>query len=221
MQITYYGHSCFKLKGKRGTVVTDPYDDSIGLVLPRLSADILTISHEHPDHSAIEKVGGTARRGQPFLINKPGEYEVDRISVFGVQAYHDSSQGTERGINRIYSILLDGIKVCHLGDLGHELTTEQLEAIGRVDILLCPVGGVYTIDPKLAVKAIRALEPGIVIPMHFKTDRHNQDTFGELSTLADFLREFGTDPQALPKLEVEAGRIPEETELMVLTEQVA
>ena len=147
MIITYHGHSCFKLKGKRGTVVTDPYDDAVGFSMPRLSADIVTVSHDHFDHNAAGKISGTARRDNPFVIAEPGEYEVGRISVFGTKTYHDSSKGAERGLNTVYTVLIDGMKICHLGDLGHELTADQLDAIGSIDILLCPVGGSFTIGP--------------------------------------------------------------------------
>lgn len=220
MTITYHGHSTFKLKGKRGTVVTDPFEASIGFSLPAMSADIVTVSHQHPDHNAVSKVKGTSRREQPFVIDKPGEYEVGGISVFGVPAFHDASKGSERGTNTIFTILLDDMRICHLGDLGHEITNELRENIGSVDILLCPVGGVYTIDPATAVKVIHSLEPSIVIPMHFKTDQHDPNQFSELQTVQQFLKEYGVEVTPLPKLEIEKANLPEETEVMVLTEQV-
>lgn len=219
MIITYHGHSAFKLKGKKGTVVTDPYNDYVGFSMPRLSADLVTVSHDHEDHNASEKIAETSRRSHPFIITKPGEYEVGGISVFGTSSWHDASQGAERGPNNIFTILLDGVRVCHLGDLGHELTTKQVDSIGPVDVLLVPVGGVYTIDPTLAVKAIRALEPGIAIPMHFKTDKHEDAVFGDLKTAEDFLKEYGVDPTPMTKLDIQSGKIPEETEIIVLLEQ--
>lgn len=219
MTITYHGHSSFKLKGKRGTVVTDPYDESIGLSLPRISADMVTVSHQHADHNAIQKITGSARREKPFIVDQPGEYEVGGISIFGVKTFHDASEGTERGQNIVFTILVDGIRVCHLGDLGHELTGDQLDAIGSVDVLFCPVGGMYTINPEQAVKTIRALEPGIVIPMHYRTDRHNSQTFGELKTLNEFCTEYGMQPQPVAKFEVTESSVPEETELVILAEE--
>ena len=219
MLITYHGHSTFKLKGKKGSVVTDPFGDSVGFSMPRLSADIVTVSHDHPDHNAVEKISASSRRRTPFVISRPGEYELGGISVFGTSAWHDDAQGAERGANYIFTALVDGVRICHLGDLGHELTVEQLEAIGSVDVLLVPVGGVFSADPTLAIKAIRAIEPGIAIPMHFKTDRHEQSVFGELKTLQDFLKEYGVDPSPMTKIEIELGSIPEETEIIVLLEQ--
>lgn len=216
MILTYHGHSSFKIKGKRGTVVTDPYDDSVGWSLPRLSADIVTVSHKHSDHSASHKITGTARRSNPFIIDTPGEYEVLGISVFGVSTFHDQEQGQARGDNIVFTILVDGVRVCHLGDLGHELSADQLDAIDQVDILLCPVGGHYTIGPELAVKTIRALEPGIVVPMHFQTPAHDQKTFAEVAPIETFLKEFGVDPEPVDKIELSINQVPDETQLMVL-----
>lgn len=220
MTITYHGHSSFKLKGRRGTVVTDPYEASVGFTLPVLSADIVTSSHDHPDHNAVAKVRGTSRREIPFIIEKPGEYELGGISVFGVNSYHDASKGAERGPNTIYTIYLDDLRICHLGDLGHELSAEQLEDIGSVDILLCPVGGIYTIDPALAVKTIRALEPSIIIPMHYKTEKHDPNQYGELKTVEEFLKVYGVEVTPVAKLDIEKINLPEETEVVVLVEQL-
>lgn len=216
MILTYHGHSTFKLKGKRGTVVTDPYDDYVGLHLAKTSADIVTVSHHHKDHDAVDKITGTARRERPFIVDEPGEYEVGRISVFGTPTFHDASGGTERGNNVVFTILLDNLRICHLGDLGHELTSAQLEAIGDVDVLLCPVGGHFTIGPELAVKTIHAIEPGIVIPMHYRTDLHNPDVFADVKPLEAFFNEYGMSPQPVEKLEIDDSQVPEETELVVL-----
>ena len=219
MTLTYHGHSCFKLKGKRGTVVTDPYEPYVGFPLPSLSADIVTVSHQHPDHNASSKVTGTARRSKPFVIDSAGEYEIGGISVFGVPAFHDDSKGAERGSSNIYTILIDDVRVCHLGDLGHELTQEMVESIGEIDVLLVPVGGVFTIDPAHAIKVIRALEPSIVVPMHFKTNMHKEDLFGELKTVEDFLKEYGVESAPVEKLDVDETSLPEETTVVVLQQQ--
>lgn len=219
MTLTYHGHSCFKLKGKRGTVVTDPYDAYVGFQLPNLSADIVTVSHDHPDHNAASKISGTARRSKPFVIDAAGEYEIGGISVFGVQSYHDDSQGAERGRNSIFTILIDDVRVCHLGDLGHELSAETIDSIGEIDVLLVPVGGVFSLDPAKAIKVIRALEPSIVVPMHYKTSMHKEDLFGELKTVDDFVKEYGVEVQPVEKLEVDELSLPEETSVVVLQQQ--
>lgn len=216
MEITYLGHSCFKLAGKSGTVVTDPFGEHVGLSLPKVSADLVTMSHQHPDHNAFEKIQGTARREKPFIITELGEYEVGGISVFGTLTYHDASQGVERGPNFVFTILIDGITVCHLGDLGHELTVDQVSNIGSVDVVLCPVGGVYTINPEQAVKVISQLEPSIVIPMHYRTPAHDTKLFGEVAPVSDFLKEYGSNPEPVPKLSLDKLKLPEETELVVL-----
>lgn len=216
MIITYNGHSSFKLKGKNSLVVTDPFDSLVGFEAPALSADVVTVSHQHSDHNNIIPVKGTTRRAKPFIIDKPGKYEVGGVSVFGVKFFHDDQAGAVRGVNCCFTILLEGLRICHLGDLGHELTVTQVEQIGSIDVLLCPVGGVYTINPKSAIVVIKALEPSIVIPMHYKTTAHNQELFSELATLEDFLKEYGIEVEAEEKLQVDRSRLPEETEVVVL-----
>lgn len=216
MELTYHGHSCFKLKGTAGTVVTDPFQEYVGFSLPSLSADVVTISHHHPDHDAADKVKPSSKRDKPFVIDHNGEYEVAGISVFGTKTFHDGSEGSERGENLVFTILLDGVRVCHLGDLGHELSADQVSQIGAVDILLCPVGGTFTIDPKQAVKVIHAIEPGIVIPMHYNTPQHDQKVFGDVSPLSEFLQAYGQEVTPVDKLKADKARIPEETELVVL-----
>lgn len=220
MTITYHGHACFRLKGKSGTVVFDPYTEMVGWSLPSLSADVVVASHEHPDHNAVGSVRGTARRDKPFVITEAGEYEVGGISVFSVKTWHDDQQGVLRGTNLVSTVLIDGIRVTHCGDLGHLFTPEQQEQIGETDILLVPVGGVYSLDPEMAVTVIHMLEPSIVIPMHYKTDKHDSKLFSELKTVQDFLKEYSVEVSPQPQLEVTLDRLPEETEVVVLTEQV-
>lgn len=217
MIITYHGHSTFKLKGKSGTVVTDPYHEYIGFSLPKMAADMVTISHDHKDHSDISRITPTAGRKRPFIITENGEYEVGGISVFGLSSFHDGVQGAERGTNNIYTILIDSVRVCHLGDLGHELSTQQLEDIGTIDVLLCPVGGSFTLNPDQAINTIRAIEPAFVIPMHYNTPEHDQDVFGDLKPLETFVTAFGFSPKVTDKLEI-SGKIQsaEETQLVLL-----
>jgi len=216
MEIQYIGHSCFKITGKRGTVVLDPYQEYVGFALPNLSADIVTSSHDHPDHNEVTGVKGTARREKPFVITQPGEYEIGGISVFGIESYHDAVQGAERGSNTIFTVFIDDVLVCHLGDLGQELTSEQLEAIGTVDVVFCPVGGHFTLNPSQAVKTIQQLEPSYVIPMHYNTSQHDQQVFADVLPLEKFLHEYGKTPVPQAKVKVEKSTLPEETELVVL-----
>lgn len=217
MDITYLGHSCFKLRSSAGTAITDPYDQATGLKLPKVSADIVTSSHNHHDHNNVSAVSGTARRNQPLIIDQPGEYEASGISVFGFRSFHDDKQGAERGSNTIFVIHIEGIKVGHLGDLGHELSDKQTEIIDGIDVLLCPVGGRYTINPTQALKVAASIQPSIFIPMHYNRSGLNQDTFGQLATLKDFLQEAGAqDPQTTDKLTVTSASLPDEMEIIVL-----
>lgn len=185
MIITWFGHSCFKITNQGGhlTVITDPFNKKIGLVLPRNNADIVTVSHDHADHNNIKVIGD-----DPFIIEGPGEYEVEGIRITGISGYHDKKKGEDRGLNTIYLIKIDGIKICHLGDLGQEkLTNRQLEAIGDIDVCMIPVGGVYTISAREAVKIIKQLDPSVVIPMHYKLPGLTEN----LGDVGSFLREIG------------------------------
>lgn len=219
MEISYLGHSCVKLRGKPGTVVCDPFDPSVGFSMSSVSADVVTSSHNHPDHNAVGRVKGTARREKPFIIDAPGEYEVGGISIFGVPSFHDDSQGTERGRNTIFTIYMEHLRICHLGDLGHELTDAQKSEIGAVDVLLIPVGGHFTIDAETAVKTITELDPFYVIPVHYRTDEHNLDVFGDMQPLKKFLDEYGVIKESVKSLEIEKDKLPEETEIVVLARQ--
>lgn len=218
MDITYLGHSCFKLRSSNATVVTDPFDKSIGLALPRMSADVVTVSHEHDDHNNVKAVSGTARRNNPFIVNAPGEYEVVGVSVFGVPTFHDDKGGEERGPNIAYSIVIDGVSIVHLGDLGHTLTDAQVSELNGVDVLLCPVGGHYTIGPKQVGEIVSALEPSYLIPMHYQTNQHDKKMFEQVGTLEDFLKDFGGEHKQMDKLSVTKNQLPEEMELVVLDE---
>lgn len=216
MDVTYFGHSCFKFKGKAGSVVTDPFDKSVGIPLPKITADIVIVSHHHQDHDHVSGIDGGARREHPFIIDTPGEYEIFDISIFGFSSYHDSEKGAMRGKNMISVIHIDGISVVHLGDLGHELSDREIERLGNVDVLLIPVGGHFTIDAKLAVKLIGTIEPSIVVPMHYKTDQHAA-LFAPLAGVSAFLKEMGKEGvEAKEKLTVSASALPDEMEIMVL-----
>ena len=170
MNIIWYGQSCFKLSsstknsaGEPIVLITDPFDKSIGLNPPRTSADIVTVSHQHHDHNNTSAI-----KGNPFIIDGPGEYEIKGITIEGIPSFHDKKQGAERGNNTIYVIKIDEIRICHLGDLGHILTNGQLEKINGIDILMIPVGGTYTISWSEADTVVNQIEPRVVIPMHYQ-----------------------------------------------------
>jgi len=170
MNIQYYGHSCFKITvrpGGRATeevaVFMDPFDKSIGLKPPFGQANVVFISHHHYDHD-----NAAALKGDPIIIDTPGEYSVKGISAVGINSFHDEKEGAERGHNTIFVLETENIRLCHLGDLGTDLNSEQLEKMNGVDILFIPVGGKYTIDGKKAAEIARKIEPAIVIPIHYK-----------------------------------------------------
>jgi L-ascorbate metabolism protein UlaG (beta-lactamase superfamily) len=218
MEITYIGHSCFKLRGKGATVVTDPFESkSTGLIMPKMAADIVTVSHQHEDHNAVSKVTGTARREKPYVITAPGEYEISGVGVFGWSSFHDDQEGKEHGKNTMYTIMIDRVSVCHLGDLGGPLTNEQVEGLGVIDVLLVPVGGVYTIDTEVAAQVVGQLTPSFVIPMHYRTPVHNAEIFGKLQPVETFFKAMGAEEIAKANsLTVQAGDSREETEVVWL-----
>lgn len=207
--ITYLGHSCFRLRGRDGTVLCDPYDSSVGLDIGRPTAHVVTVSHDHSDHANVAAV--KPMRESVFTIQGPGEYEVGGILITGVRTYHDKQHGKDLGFNTVYVIHLDDVVFCHLGDVGHELSQGQLEAIGSVDVLFVPVGGGETIGHAEATSVISQIEPCIVIPMHYAHEQTPSTM--QLGSLEKFAHELGLkDVQPLDKLSVSASNMPAEGE---------
>ena len=171
MKITWLGHASFLVESKDGTrVVTDPfeagsYDGAVGYSPISTHADVVTVSHEHADHNAVDSV-----TGDPEVVRDPAERTIKGIQIRGMSTFHDESKGQDRGRNNIYVMDVDGVKVVHLGDLGHVLSAEEVHELGKVDVLLAPVGGYYTIGPEEAKKTAEALGARVIIPMHYKTD---------------------------------------------------
>ena len=166
MKVTWLGHSCFLLQGEEGiTILLDPFfGDSVGYPLPKLKADMVMISHDHTDHNNA-RAGGS----NPEVIFGPGEYSCLGLEIRGIRSFHDQKKGRLRGENTIFCFQLDGIRICHLGDLGHILSPSQVSEIGPVDLLFLPVGGRYTIDSKGADEVMRQIHPSLVVPMHYRT----------------------------------------------------
>jgi L-ascorbate metabolism protein UlaG (beta-lactamase superfamily) len=167
MEIIWHGHSFFEIKAKENKnlvkIAIDPFSEEIGLKVPKVEADILLISHDHYDHNNKNAISGNY-----FLVDSPGEYEVKRVFVRAIKSFHDKVEGKERGENLIFLIETEDLRVCHMGDFGQkELEEKQIEEIGGVDVLMIPVGGVYTISAKEAIKVLEQLEPKITIPMHY------------------------------------------------------
>jgi len=215
MQIVWHGQSCFQIsfsknKDEKLTVVIDPFSEEIGLRIPSLEADILMISHDHPNHNNKKAVSGS-----PFLIEGPGEYEIKGVFIQGIEADHDKSQGKEMGKTTIYTIEGEEIRLCHLGDLGQkELNADQLEQIGNIDILMIPVGGIYTISSQEASKIISQIEPRLIIPMHYNLPKMKSKLDG-LDKFLKVMGQKGIEPQS--KLTVKKKDLEgETTEVVVL-----
>jgi len=212
MDIQYLGHSSFRIKGKNAVIVTDPYESQkVGFKFSKVDATIVTSSHDHDDHNAISQVEGEHKD-----VTGPGEYEIGGVSIFGIPSYHDDKQGQERGRNTIYVFNIDGVMVCHLGDLGHKLSEEEIGEIGNVDVLLVPVGGVYTIDAGEAAKTVAELEPKIVIPMHYKVDGLTLSLASQMEPVDSFIKEMGLEKVSDNKFSVTSDKLPEEMQLVVL-----
>jgi L-ascorbate metabolism protein UlaG (beta-lactamase superfamily) len=172
MKLKWYGHASFKLTTDKGVrVIIDPYESGFGnggLTYGNITdeADLVLTSHDHGDHNYVRNIKGKFTR-----IEKEGAYEVAGIKVTAIPCFHDASKGKDRGGNLIFVIEADGLKVAHVGDLGHALTTDILQKMGSVDLLLLPVGGFYTIDAKEATEVMNAVKPRLTIPMHYKTEK--------------------------------------------------
>jgi L-ascorbate metabolism protein UlaG (beta-lactamase superfamily) len=209
VDITWLGHSCFRIKGSQAVIITDPFPPDLGYSLGKQTANIVTVSHQHPSHSYVQGIGG-----EPRQIKGPGEYEISGVLIIGIATFHDSVGGQTRGKNTVYLMEIDGVSVCHLGDLGHVLTAEQVEEIGNVGVLLLPVGGVSTIDATMAAEVIRQLEPNAVIPMHYKTPQSKR----ELEPVEKFLKEMGLDTvEPRPRLSLSKSNLPINTQVFLLS----
>lgn len=165
VKITSLGHSAFQLEESTGTkIVTDPYNDSVGQPMPKTTADAVTISHDHYDHNNLESI-----EGSPIVINFEGAFEVSGVHISSVYANHDNHGGVRRGKTLVFKYRLDGVEVCHMGDIGEDCNAFLSEFIMPVNILLIPVGGKYTVDAERAKEYVDRLMPDVVIPMHYRT----------------------------------------------------
>ena len=208
MDITWLGHSCFRIKGKEVTVITDPYHPNLGYTLSKLQADIVTLSHFHPGHCYTEAITSEFKE-----VKGPGEYELKGTFITGIATWHDDVQGQKLGKNTVYLLEMDGMALCHLGDLGHLPSSELVEDVGDIDVLFLPVGGVSTIGGSKAAEIVRRLTPKVVIPMHYKT----ATLANELEPVDKFLKEAGvkeTVPQS--KLSVNRSNLPTSTQVVIL-----
>lgn len=183
MKIEWLGHSCFKLTESTGTtIVTDPFDrEIVGYEMAKTSADVVTCSHQHKDHNAIVRIDG-----EPLVLSECGFWEVKGVDISSMRSYHDDKLGKKRGENKIFKFRMDGVDLCHMGDIGEECTVRLADGLGSVNVLMIPVGGNYTIDAKQAKKYVDIIMPDVVIPMHFKTSKSEMD----IEKLDEFLDLF-------------------------------
>ena len=207
MTINWYGQSCFRLETKGVSLLIDPFSKDIGLRAPRLNDNIFLVSHEHFDHNNVEEVPEGS-----FVIRGPGEYEKSGVRVQGIVSYHDNKEGAERGLNTMYVINMEDMRICHLGDLGQaKLTEKQIEEIGDVDILFVPIGGKYTINAAEAGGVIKDIEPKIIIPMHYKVAGLEMDIDG----LQKFIKEIGLQPEEVETYRISKKLLPQEETKLV------
>jgi len=211
MKIKYLGHAAFVITSDRGVrIITDPYGTSPDLTYGeiRTTADVVTVSHDHFDHCNVAAVGGN-----PQVMRRAGVSTAKGIKFKGIISYHDDEGGRMRGNNIIFCFEVDGVKVCHLGDLGHRLDDKQKAEIGRVDILLIPVGGYYTIDAKTATEVCDQLKPGVIIPMHYRTDKGLPNIAGVDEFLRGKAKVKWLDTS---QVEFKAGGLPDAGQIIVL-----
>jgi len=215
MDIVYLGHSSFKLKGKKATVITDPFDPVyVGLKYPKNDADIVTVSHNHNDHNKVDLIDNVK-----MVINGAGEYEIMGVSIIGIETDHDASGGEERGKNIIFILEVDGLRIAHFGDLGHKLSEKLMEQMGDIDVLMIPVGGEYTIGHKQAVDIAKEFESPYVLPMHYKMPGMNEEVFGKLSGVDEFLKELGYEVERSDKLNIKKELVNHDQRKTVVLEK--
>jgi L-ascorbate metabolism protein UlaG (beta-lactamase superfamily) len=215
MEITWFGHSCFRLTERSmATVVTDPFDSTvIGYEALKLRSDILTVSHEAPGHSF-----STAVKGVSHIIDGPGEFEIGGVFITGVQTDINGKKAVDRPRNTLYVFDYDGLNVAHLGDLKQVPSQTEVEALGNVHIALVPVGGGQALNAAKAAEVVSLIEPNIVIPMHYSTKAAKI----QLDPLGKFLKEMGlTSHETQPSLKITRSGLPDETKVIVLDYQVS
>lgn len=208
MEIIWFGHACCALSDEITTIITDPYDESLGLKLPEVTADIITVSHDNPRHNATHLVNGQFK-----VLNAPGEYEIQGVFVSGSALYPETGEKGTEARNVVFVYDIDELTVCHLGDISHVPTQDQIDVLDNVDVLLTPVGGGRSLNAAQASELIALIEPAIVIPIHYAMPNITIP----LDPLDKFLKEMGqTHLEAQPKLKIKRNNLPTETQILVL-----
>lgn len=207
-EFRWFGHNCFRIRAKEATILTDPVGPPTGFSMGKQTADIVTISHAHRGHRNLDAVK------QPFkIIEGPGEYEVNDVFVTGVRTWHDADKGAKDGYNTVYLVIVEGMTICHLGDLGHTLTSEQAEAIESVDILLVPAGG-GPLEPAKAAEVVSQIAPKIVIPMQYQVGSGDKNRL----PLEEFVKNLGiAAPEPEDKITIRTSDLSDVMRLVVMT----
>ncbi len=207
-EFRWYGHNCFRIKTRDATILTDPVGKNTGYAMPRQTADIVTLSHDHPGHANLAAV-----KPEFKIVSGPGEYEMNDVFITGIRTYHDTASGRELGYNTVYLIETEGMIICHLGDLGHLPNAEQVEQMAQCDILLVPAGGGPLLSVEQAAEVVSQLEPKLIIPMQYRT------TIGDSTRgpLEPFLAALGLSaPETVDKLVVRLSDLSDATQIAVL-----
>jgi len=208
MEIVWYGHACFRLRGRGSAVVTDPFHSSLGYELPRFTGTVVTVSHSHPHHNETRAV-----RGGPYVVTGPGDYEVGGVFITGVRTNGDPKSAPPEQRNTAYLIEIEDVVICHLGNLHDMPSQQQAEDLGPIDVLLLPVGGKSALTPARAAEVVGLIEPGIVVPMMYKTPGLEAD----LGTVTRFLTEMAVDKKAPEELlKITKSDVPENTTVRLL-----
>ncbi len=207
-EIRWFGHGCFRIRAKEATVITDPVARSSGYVLPKQTADIVTLSHEHKGHNNLAAI----KTGYQ-IISGPGEYEMHDVSLIGVRTFHDDKKGTVHGRNTFFVIEVEGLRFAHLGDLGHDLTEEQAEVLDNIDVLFIAAGGGNVLPPDRAAELVARIAPKAVIPMQFQTETGDKN----LATVESFCKQLGVEiPKTEAKLVIRPSDLKETMQLIIL-----
>ncbi len=207
--LKWFGHACFLITSSRGVrILTDPFDATVGYPVPQVEADVVTSSHDHFDHNNV-----SAARQNPTALKGKGKYEKNGVRIYPVASFHDTEHGAKRGPNTIFVMEVDGMRLVHMGDIGHDLSRQQLDEIGRVDVLLVPVGGTYTIDAAGARRLVEATSPRVVIPMHYKTPAVGMPIAGVDGFIVGLENVVRHDSN---EIRLRSGSLPERTMVYVL-----
>jgi L-ascorbate metabolism protein UlaG (beta-lactamase superfamily) len=207
-EIRWYGHNCFRIRAKEATVLTDPVGKRTGYALPKQTADIVTLSHDHPGHANLEAVKPDFQ-----TISGPGEYELNGVFITGIRTYHDNQKGAELGYNTVYLIEVENLKFGHLGDLGHQLSDGQIEQLNSVDVLFVPAGGGPLLAPSEMAELIAAISPKMVIPMQYRTARGD----AEREPIEPFMKHLGVEvPAPVDKLVLKPSDLTDQTQVVLL-----